>query len=295
MSKRRIAVCGAVLGSIACVAIYLWLGSKLSAPAHRPATPAPAHLEASVVRIPSESGAELVAWYSAPAQPVAAVVLLHCVRCNRVDMLSRAELLRRNEFAVLVPDLQAHGESIGEAITFGFLESRDAIASLAFLRRQHPELPIGAIGTSLGGAALALAGSSLEADAVVLEAVYPTIEGAVANRIAIRLGPLSRILAPLLLLQLQPRLGIPTSALRPITTIGQLSCPVLIVAGESDRHTTKAESLRLFEAAPDPKQLWLVEGAEHQDLMAYDPDSYAANVLGFLRLHLLGFDQVGPL
>lgn len=229
-----------------------------------------------------------MAWYAVPENPKAAAVLLHCVRCNRVDMLARAELLWRNHFAILVPDLQAHGESTGEAITFGYLESRDAVASLGFMRRHHPTLPLGAIGSSLGGAALVLAGSSLDSDAVVLEAVYPTIDEAVANRIAIRLGPLSKVLTPLLLLQLEPRLGVSRSELRPIDSIGQLSCPVLIVAGELDRHTTKEETIHLFEAATGPKELWLVEGASHQDLYSYDPEGYTANVLGFLEHYLLG-------
>ena len=50
-------------------------------------------------------------------------------------------------------DSRAHGESGGERITFGYLESLDARAILGFLRRQMPGERVGMIGVSLGGAA----------------------------------------------------------------------------------------------------------------------------------------------
>jgi hypothetical protein len=43
----------------------------------------------------------------------------------------------------------------------------------------------------------------------------------------------------------------------------------------------------LFAAAREPKQLWLVEGARHVDLIRYDREGYERTVLGFLRAHLL--------
>ena len=104
-------------------------------------------------------------------------------------MLSRARLLREAGFAVLVPDLQAHGESGGERITFGFLEARDVEACVSYLGARFPDLPMGAVGVSMGGAAVALGGSRLPLQAAVLEGVYPTITEAVDNRIRRRVGP----------------------------------------------------------------------------------------------------------
>ena len=274
-----IALCGAF-------AVTLWIGAHLSAPVPRPATPPPDYLKAESVRIPSTSGSTLSAWLAVPENPKGAVVLLHCVRCNRLDMLSRGELLWSAGYAVLLPDLQAHGESPGDAITFGYLESRDAIASVEYLRHRFTELPIGGLGSSLGGAAFLLAAESLSLDALVLESVYPTIDEAVDNRIAIRLGPLSKILAPMLLFQLKPRLGVAPSDLRPIDHLDAISFPVLVMGGTLDQHTTEAETRRLFDAAREPKELWLVEGAEHEDLLRFDPEAYSAVVSPFFGEHL---------
>ena len=108
-----------------------------------------------------------------------------------------------------------------------------------------------------------------------------------------RMGPLSRIATPLLLLQLQPRLGVAPRELRPVDAIRRIRCPLLIVGGTADRHTTEAQTRALFAAAPQPKELWLVPGAGHIDLLRYDPPGYRAHVLPFLEEHLRSFRSGG--
>ncbi len=85
-----------------------------------------------------------------------AIILMHGVRANRLSMLDRARFLSHAGYAVLLVDFQAHGESTGEHITFGYLESRDAQAAVRFLRANAPDEKIGVIGVSMGGAPLCL-------------------------------------------------------------------------------------------------------------------------------------------
>ncbi len=96
----------------------------------------------------------------------------------------------------LLFDFQAHGESTGERITFGYLESKDAQAAVNFLHTNLPEEKLGLIGVSMGGAATLLATPPLEVNAMVLEMVYPTIEQAITARLTIRLGKWASILSP---------------------------------------------------------------------------------------------------
>jgi alpha-beta hydrolase superfamily lysophospholipase len=201
-------------------------------------------------------------------------------------MLSRARLLSRRGFSVLLIDLQAHGETPGAAITLGSRESTDVVAALAWLRRTAPGRRVGVIGCSLGGAAVLLGPQPSGFDAVVLEAVYPRVATAIENRIRLRMGLLARVLTPMLLVQLSPRLHRWPSDLEPIRSIPRLGAPVLVVAGSRDQHTTLAESEDLFQAAMSPKRLWVVGGARHQDFLRFDPTGYEAEVVGFLVEHL---------
>ena len=276
-----------VAGAAAVVAVAgtlgpWWLGSRLVMPVPHP-VPLPADFPARALTIP---GTRIAAWWLDQGAGTPAVLLLHSSRADRSSMLSRARLLVRHGFSVALIDLQAHGETPGTAITFGWRESADVRAARAWLGREAPGRRVGVIGCSLGGAAVLLGPQPVGFDAVVLEAVYPRFRRAIENRIRIRLGGLAPLLTPLLLVQLEPRLGVSPAELEPIRSMARLGAPVLVVAGSRDEHTTAAESDDLFQAAIEPKRLWVVEGARHQDLFAYDPAGYEAQVVGFLRKYL---------
>ena len=143
-----------------------------------------------------------------------------------------------------------------------------------------------AIGCSLGGASILLGHQPAGFDAIVLEAVYPRIGRAIENRIRVRLGALAPILTPLLVAQIPLRLHISPDNLEPIKHIADVGAPILIAAGSRDEHTTLSESEELYDTARQPKQLWVVAGARHQDFLTYDPAGYEAHVITFLVQYL---------
>jgi fermentation-respiration switch protein FrsA (DUF1100 family) len=250
--------------------------------------PAPAVISDAALDLPheavsfaSDSGSQIKGWFVPAQKPVGVVVLMHGVRANRLSMVGRTKFLHKAGYQVLLFDFQAHGESPGKHITMGFLESRDAQAAVSFARGRAGEGFIGAIGISLGGAAALLGEKPLPVDALVLEAVYPDIGSAVRNRLRIRFGDRGVLLAPLLLLQLWPRLGLGPSDLSPVNAIAQASAPVLMIVGGADRHTTLPDSLRLYGAAPQPKSMWIVPNAAHVDFDQVAGPEYEKHVLSF--------------
>jgi fermentation-respiration switch protein FrsA (DUF1100 family) len=260
------------------------LGSELVQPAMHP-VPLPIGFAAQQVTIPSQ-GHAIAGWWIDNHANTPVVLLLPGIRADRSSMASRATLLRARGFSVLLIDLQAHGETPGKEITLGWLESEDVEAALGWLKSRFPNRRIGAIGCSLGGASILLGHQPAGFNAIVLEAVYPRIGRAVENRIRLRVGALAPLLTPLLLAQIPLRLHISPHDLEPIRHIADVGAPVLIAAGSRDEHTTLGESEEMYGVAVQPKQLWVVEGARHQDFLAYDPAGYEAHVIEFLVQHL---------
>jgi fermentation-respiration switch protein FrsA (DUF1100 family) len=201
-------------------------------------------------------------------------------------MLARARFLKREGYSVFLVDLQAHGESEGDRITFGYREANDVRAAVEKLHELVPGEKIAALGVSLGAAAVVLSDVNDSLAAVVLESLYPTIEEAVSDRLRIHFGALGPLLAPLLLVQLKPLLHVDPSQLRPIERISLLQSPVLIVHGTEDRHTSLSEAQRLYATANQPKEFYAVPGAAHVDLYAFSPKAYEERVSVFLARYL---------
>ena len=292
ISARRCApswlIAGALLlAAIGTAATVIVLGVILSMPARTTVGPAPPELRAETVTLTSLSGATLAGWFIPGAPDRGAVILMHGVRADRRSMLSRAELLIAEGFSVFLFDFQAHGESGGNRITFGQLESLDAAAAVAYVRRRLPDERIGVIGASLGGAAALVGPVPLPVDAVVLEAVYPDIQAAIDNRVRVVLGQaLGGIVGPpiarLFILLLPPILGTDPTVLRPIDHIKGATAALLVACGTLDTRTTIAQARAMFDRAREPKSFWAVEGAGHVDLYLFAPEDYRRHVLGFL-------------
>lgn len=267
-------------------AFSLVAGEWLTRPARAPIGPPPPGLAGETVRIPYGEGQQTSGWFLPGRAGEGAVLLLHGVRGNRLQMLERALWLQREGIAALLIDLPSHGESSGDRITFGRREALGVDAALGWLRHRLPGERLGGIGVSLGGASLLFAERRPELDAVVLESVYPTITDAVQDRLTTRLGPAGTWAAPLLLLQIPLRLGLGVHELRPIEAIKAVRAPLLIASGTEDKSTRWVETEQLFSAAPEPKTLWAVPGAGHEDLHDFDSAAYRSRLLPWLQTHL---------
>lgn len=273
------------------IAAYV-AGSKLSASVHCPVGQPPKDFNAEKVSFASTGGKSIKGWLVRSYKQCGAVVLMHGIRGNRCSMTDRARFLNAHGYSVLLFDFQAHGESEGNHITFGYLESQDARAAVNFIRSEYPLQPVAVIGQSLGAASCLIGDSPINADVLILESAYPTIEEALANRLEIYLGKFGRYLTKIFVVQLQWRFNIDPGKLCPIEGIKKIRCPVLIAGGGADRRTILSETRRIYKAAPKPKELWIIQNAGHVDLYSFAKKEYEEHILGFLRKYLKNREQM---
>ena len=281
--------CRSALVLVLAVAVVTAPGCMLANPAHSSVPAPPAPLAVENVAFPSRSGSLIHAWLMRGRVGGGSVLLLHGVGANRSSMLGRAEFLHDDGFTVLAPDFQAHGESPGDHVTFGARESLDADAAMTFLHTFAPAEPIGVIGVSMGGAATLLGPGPIPANAFVLESVYPTIRQAVSDRLAAWFGPLrgvGRWFTPAVINIVGSEIGVSEAELQPISRIGNIHAPLLLISGTDDPYTPLAEAESLYARAPAPKSFWAVNGAGHEDLHAFGRVEYERRVGSFLMRYL---------
>ncbi len=70
---------------------------------------------------------------------------------------------------------------------------------------------------------------------------------------------------------------------------GRIRAPLLVVHGARDKTVPTRYGRRLFAAAPEPKELFILEGGTHNDL--YDHPQVAERVIAFLRRHAPGLPK----
>ena len=72
-----------------------------------------------------------------------------------------------------------------------------------------------------------------------------------------------------------------------IDVVGRIAPrPLLLMHGTADQAVSVWQSEALFDQANEPKELWILEGAEHTALFNLAPAEYERRVVGFLDRHL---------
>jgi uncharacterized protein len=60
----------------------------------------------------------------------------------------------------------------------------------------------------------------------------------------------------------------------------------LIIGGTEDRHTLQEDTEALYESAAEPKEIFMIEGAQHENLYRFAGVEYEKRVIAFLSKHL---------
>ncbi len=113
-----------------------------------------------VVISPADSTLQLAAWWMPAEEASAALVFVHGGGSNRQTAYFKALEFYREMVAqgvsVLAVDLRNHGNSDADdrGLQFGLSESADAIAAIEWVGGKAAQLPVFAMGISMGGATL---------------------------------------------------------------------------------------------------------------------------------------------
>jgi uncharacterized protein len=254
-------------------------------PAGSPGTPADIGLEFEPVRFTTDDGVTLSGWLIPAARETrTAVIVLHGFSGNRLAELPAFVPWLRERHHVLQFDFRGHGESGAGYVTLGSHERRDVAAAVAFMRSRGYG-PIALFGVSMGASIGIIAAAELPVAAVVVDSPFAELHHPIGNRMREVGYPLpglgSRAIVAAAALRTRTRLP---DAIRRVAALAPRA--LLVIAPKEDRLISWRQGLRLYEAAGEPKELLVIEGAGHAEAYAVDPETYRRRVIAFLDRHL---------
>lgn len=234
---------------------------------------------------------QIAAWFVPPKSEVdgAVIILVHGFGADRSRMLEEAAVFHEAGYGLLLLDLRNHGQSDGAVTTWGGVEAADVIAAAAYLQGRPEVNPdrIGALGKSMGGAAVLRAAAREPGIKVV--AAMSTYSTFVDNlpSIATKMGGVPETFSGLVLRFMEREAGYFLTDVNGLEDVAAISPrPLLFVHGEQDLLVAPSHSQALYDAASEPKQLTLVPGAGHTDILATNPDLFRQDVVGFFDAYL---------
>jgi fermentation-respiration switch protein FrsA (DUF1100 family) len=234
------------------------------------------------IELTAKDGVKLAAWYTPPhAEGSGAVILVaHGYNGNRPENIYT--LFAKHGYGVLAWDFRAHGQSGGDTCTLGYYEQLDVEAALDYALAQPNVKHIGAWGGSMGAATVILTASKHpEIEAVVSDSAFPALED------VMRLNTPIKIMQPFVMFFGEWQSGSEMDQVRPVDEIGKISPrAVFIIDGWEGSAITMNSPYRLFDAAVDPKKLWVEDGVPHLGMYGNDPAEYEKRVIGFFDEYL---------
>ena len=223
-------------------------------------TPDEIGLDYREVDFTTADGVHLDGWFlPARAPRQGSVLFLHGNAENMSTHIASVAWLPGAGFDVFLFDYRGYGRSAGEPSLDGLQQDfRAALQTLLAMPEVDPERIV-VFGQSLGGAlaitALAASPDEHQVRALVVEGAYTSLRALAREKLAgfWLTWPLQWPLS----LTIDDRY-------RPIDVIGELApLPVLIIQGEADQVVPARNGIALFEAAGQPKELWLLPGIGH--------------------------------
>lgn len=233
-------------------------------------------------------GVELVGWFVPGDGEGATIVVSHGSGANGPGTYPGVAFLNRAGYNVFVFDHRAHGQSGGDSTTLGPREVGDMRGAVAYLRsrRDVDADRIGAIGCSMGsGVSIGAAAQDPAIGAVVAESVYADMRELWGRfgYTGIRNTPIHWSWGLPMRWATWLWTGQTGASFKPEALIGRISPrPTLIIHGEHDNAAcTVADAHRLYQAAQEPKELWIVPGAGHCSAHSTWPQEYEERVTRF--------------
>lgn len=211
-------------------------------------------------------------------------LVIHGWRNNSINFLHLARLYEKElGYSVVIPDVHAHGLSEGDMIQMGWLDSKDMMEWIKIFQTDTMVVH----GVSMGGATTMMM-SAMEypegikdirfVDDCGYTSVWDEFSGELKNQFNLPEFPLLYTTSILCKLCYGWSFGEASA----INEVKHSAYPMLFIHGGSDTFVPTEMVHRLYKSKPSNKELWITDGADHDESYLKYKDEYINKVKAFV-------------
>lgn len=257
---------------------------------HHPVTPADVGLKYEEINVITRDGLRLNCWLvKARANAKGTILFLHGVGDCKLAGIPYARLFYDNGFNAFLYDSRRHGESEGQYCTYGYFEKYDVISVIDYLQtRSDIHLGrIGLFGTSMG-AAVAIQAAALDKRivAIVAENPFATLRTIFDDYQKRMIKLPFHYLRNIVIKRSELMAQFKANDVSPLDSVRYIHLPLLFVYCTDDRHIHPRYSTLLYNNTNEPKELFAIEGASHNDAWQVGGEQYRQKLVTFFKRNL---------
>lgn len=231
-------------------------------------------------------------YYVKAAEPTShTAVIVHGYTDNAIRMMMIGYLYNRNlGYNILLPDLRNSGESEGESIQMGWLDRKDVLQWMDVANRLYGDTTQMVVhGISMGAATTMMVSGEPLPDYVrcfVEDCGYTSVWDQFSKELKEQFGlpefPFMHTFSLVCDLKNDWNFREASS----LKQVAKCRLPMLFIHGEKDDYVPTWMVYELYEAKPEPKELWTVPNAGHANSYLLNREEYTEKVKHFTSKYI---------
>lgn len=212
------------------------------------------------------------------------IIMVHGYRSEGAGIIGPIQKFKEKGYNLLIPDLRGHGQSEGDYIGMGWDERLDLLEWINYLIQKDSHISIILYGISMGGATVMnTAGENLpqQVKAVIEDCGYTSVWDVfkahidmndIESEIALHMASLVTFI----------RAGYRLEDASPLSQVRKCHIPILFIHGSADDFVPCKMVNQLYDAANEPKEKLIIEGAGHADCSS-NKTIYYQEIFAFIK------------